>query len=182
MAQSAVLHRVGREGLGLYVAKHTTKDTVLGRYDGNAVAHYDTREEALESREAARLVRRGVDKIIALRARDGGPGYDVIDGSAAAHRPPCIPLVNDRRGSRLMPNCHISEHGYLKVTRSSMPAFNLNATIEDNVDSELRTEYGDLFWKPRSPTRLCTPHMNTRFLLCGPLAWVLGQITWYDHT
>ena len=41
-----------------------------------------------------------------------------------------------------MPNCVLSEHGYLEVTRSAMPAFNLNASIEDNVDSELRTDYG----------------------------------------
>ena len=147
-APSAVLHRAGAQGHGLYVAKHTVKDTVLGRYEGDLVDHYDTRDEAMHSREAARLVRRGADKVLAVRSRDGGPGWDLLDGTDFARTPPCIPLVNDRRNTRprLMPNCIISEHGYLKVTRSAMPAFNLNASILDNVDSELRTDYGDLFW------------------------------------
>jgi len=45
-----------------------------------------------------------------------------------------------------MPNCVISEHGYVKVTRSAMPAFNLNAPLDDNVDAELRTDYGARYW------------------------------------
>ena len=143
-----MLHRAGAQGHGLYVAKHTVKDAVLGRYEGKVVDHYDTRHEALHSRSAARLVRKGVDKILTVRARDGGTGWDLLDGSDTATTPPCIPLVNDRRNTRprLMPNCVLSEHGYLKVTRSAMPAFNLNAPIEDNVDSELRTDYGEDFW------------------------------------
>lgn len=145
LAPSAALERVGKSGLGVYVAKHTRKDTVLGRYEGRRCAHYDTREEAMSSREAQRLVRRGGDKVVALRSRDGA-GYDVVDGSTAQDAPPCIPYVNDRRGTRCMPNCVLTEHGYLKVIRASMPAFNLNATIADNNDSECRIDYGKFYW------------------------------------
>ena len=71
----------------------------------------------MHSREAARPVHRGADKVLAVRSRDGGPGWDLLDGTDFARTPPCIPLVNDRRNTRprLMPNCIISEHGYLKV-------------------------------------------------------------------
>ena len=147
-APSAVLHRAGAEGHGLYVARRMAKDTVVGLYEGRVVAHYDTREQAMHSKEAAKLVRSGVDKLVALRSRNG-PGYDVVDGSETASTPPCVPLVNDRRNTRpkLGINCVITEHGYLRVTRSHMPAFNLNAPLQDNVDSELRTAYGDAFWE-----------------------------------
>ena len=48
-------------------------------------------------------------------------------------------IVNNRSNTRLGVNCVLTEHGYLKITRSNMPAFNLNADIAGNVDSELRT-------------------------------------------
>ena len=145
IAQSAVMRRVGVNGLGLYAAKPMPKDTVIGRYEGTVVAHYDTRDEALHSQEAAYLVQRGVDKIVTFRSRDG-PGWDVIDGTAYAHRPPCIPLVNDPRNTRLRANCVLSEHGYLQATRN-IPAFKLSASVSENVDCELRIEYGSQFWE-----------------------------------
>lgn len=99
LAPSAVLRRAGTEGIGLYVAKHTVRDTILGRYTGER-------------------------------------------SPVAAETPPCIQFVNDRRNTRplLGINCVITDRGYLRVTRSMMPAFNLNASLEDNIDSELRTE------------------------------------------
>ena len=145
IAQSAVMRRVGVNGLGLYAAKPMPKDTVIGRYEGTVVAHYGTRDEALHSQEAAYLVQRGVDKIVTFRSRDG-PGWDVIDGTAYAHRPPCIPLVNDPRNTRLRANCVLSEHGYLQATRN-IPAFKLSASVSENVDCELRIEYGSQFWE-----------------------------------
>lgn len=98
LAPSAVLRRTGTAGLGLYVAKHTVRDTVLGRYTG--------------------------------------------ESSPAGEAHPCIQFVNDRRNTHPLIgiNCTITDCGYLRVTRSIMPAFNLNASLEDNIDSELRTE------------------------------------------
>ena len=58
-----------------------------------------------------------------------------LDGSSAADIQPCIP--RDSRGTRYMPNC-VREQGYLRVTRSSMPAFNLNLSVRDNIDAEVK--------------------------------------------
>ena len=145
-APSAVLEKAGAKGLGLYAAASMPTDTILGRYEGTVVAHYATRAEALHSPEAARLVRRGADKILAVRCRDGGPGWDVLDGTTSAHTPPCIPLVNDPRATRLRTNCVLSEHGYLRSTRR-VPGFDLDASIAANTNAEFRTDYGSAFWE-----------------------------------
>ena len=63
----------------------------------------------------------------------------MLDATTSAHTPPCIPLVNDPRATRLRINCVLSEHGYLRSTRR-VPGFDLDASIAANMNAEFRTD------------------------------------------
>lgn len=132
---SAVRRRKGNKGPGLYVAKHTVKDTVVFCYSGDVMhTPYASREEALQSSEVKKLIDRGETFLV----KRSDAGWTVLDESTSS-----FTLVNDRRHTRplLGINCIISDDGVLRVTRSAMPAFNIHAPLEDNIDSELRTEH-----------------------------------------
>jgi hypothetical protein len=138
IAQSAILKRLGINGWGLYAAKPMKEGDYVGFYDGTLVGHYSTREAAWSAPETRRLLRRGHDKLVAIRTAHG-PGYDLIDGHGAGGAR--LEMANDTRGTRLKPNMQMSEYGWFKVTRGHIPAFSLSKTIEENVNAELRWDY-----------------------------------------
>ena len=107
---------------------------------------FSTKEEALS------FSGKGVesDKLVALKSGSvgsGGRGWCVVDGTESADKPPYIPLINDVRGTRMKANCVLTEGGYLDViAEGGVPPFQPDKPAEENVDSELRIEYGDSFW------------------------------------
>ena len=57
-----------------------------------------------------------------------------------------LQFANDPRGTRLRPNCEMTDAGYLRVTQTRVPAFDLTKSIEANAAAELRWDYGDGYW------------------------------------
>lgn len=139
---SAILHTLGVTGRGLYAARPFKKGDILGRYGGTVVTPHPlpTREEAMSSPRVQSLVARGVDTLMVVR-NPGGKGWNVIDGSTMG--PPYLQFVNDPRGTRLHPNCEVTEAGYVKVIATRIPAFHPDRPIQ----SELRFPYGGGFWE-----------------------------------
>ena len=142
VAESAILRRLGVRGLGLYAGRPFAEGDYVGKYDGRVVGHYDTRHEALSAPETRRLLRRGHDKLVALRSR--GAGFDLVDGQGGG--PPHVERCNDPRGTALQPNTELSEYGWLRVTHVRVPAFSLAKTVEQNANAELRFSYGQDYW------------------------------------
>lgn len=143
VAESALLRELGRSGLGLYAARPFKQDELVGRYDGTVVGTFESRQAALASPQARRLVRRGHDKIV-TRRRDRGPGVELVDGVTSGA--PYMMRINDPRGTRLRANVVLTDGGYVKVVQERVPAFDLDKTLEENRKSELRFDYGDGYW------------------------------------
>jgi hypothetical protein len=144
---SAILHTLGVTGRGLYAARSFKRGDILGRYGGTVVTSHPlpTREEAMSSAHVQSLVASGVDTLMVVRnPLSGGKGWNVIDGSTMG--PPYLQYVNDPRGTRLHPNCEVTEAGYVKVIATRIPAFHPDRPIQ----SELRFPYGDGFWEALS--------------------------------
>ena len=143
-AESALLHRVGRRGLGLYAARACRVDDYLGRYDGQVVGTFASRAAALASPQCASRVRHGSDKLITRRPSHGA-GVELVDGTTSG--PPFLPRMNDpTRGTRLQPNVVLTPGGWARVTQRRVPAFDLDADLEANIGAELRLAYGDEYW------------------------------------
>ena len=143
VARSALLARLGVSGLGLYAARGFRRGEYVGRYDGRVVGHFPTREAAMASPQARRLLRRQHDKLVTVRV-SGQAGVDLMDGENGGA--PYIQLCNDPRNTRLTDNTELSEYGWLRVTHARVPAFDLDRTLEENVQSELRWDYTDDYW------------------------------------
>ena len=143
VARSAVLHRVGRDGLGLYAARPFRRDEYVGQYDGRVVGAFPSRDAALASAQCARLVRRGHDKLIARRPPHGG-GVELVDGEQGG--PPFLHRMNDPRGTALRANVELTPGGWARVTQRRVDAFDLGRGIDANAGAELRLGYGDEYW------------------------------------
>ena len=145
VAESAVLARVGRRGLGLYAARGFRRGDFLGRYDGGVVGTYPSRRAGLASPACASLVRRGHDKLITRRPSQGA-GVELVDGADGG--PPYLQRMNDpTRGTLLQPNVELTDGGWARVAQSRVPAFDLDAGLEVNAGAELRLAYGDEYWE-----------------------------------
>ena len=142
VGESQILKSLGRVGKGVYAARSFPRDALVGRYEGTVVGAYDSRQEALASEEARRLVRRGHDKLMTRRLPEGG--IELIDGATSG--PPHVPLCNDPRGTALTANAELTDGGYLRVVHARVPAFDLGKTLEQNARSELRIDYGARYW------------------------------------
>ena len=143
IGESAILRSLGRSGMGLYAARSFARDAIVGRYEGTIVGAYPSRQDALDSPEAKRLVRRAHDKLLTRRLPQGG--VELIDGETATA--PHIPLINDPRGTALTANAELTDGGYLRIVHARVPAFDLERTLEQNARSELRIEYGSRYWR-----------------------------------
>ena len=143
VAPSAILRRLGVEGLGLYAARRYKRDDYIGRFDGHIVGWFRTRQDAIEAPETRRLLRRGRDKLVTVRAPHGA-GVRLLDGHG--YGPPSIHLCNDPRGSALQPNADLTDAGWLRVIQTRVPAFDMGKSIDANVQSELRFSYGEHYW------------------------------------
>jgi hypothetical protein len=141
LAPSAILARVGRTGLGLYAARRIKQGDLIGKYGGNVVCTSSRREHALSSPPVRILVRQGADKLFVLRSQDGG--WQVVNGEGAPL--PTLSYANDPRGTRFVPNVDVSEWGYMRAT-AIIPSFELTSTLDDNIHSELKLDYGDAYW------------------------------------
>ena len=75
--------------------------------------------------------------------RSQGGGWDVVNGDGAPL--PTLSLANDPRGTRFNPNVDVSEWGYMR-SLSTIPPFDLTRTLEQNIGSEFKSEYGEGFW------------------------------------
>ena len=142
VADSALLQSLGRSGNGLYAVRNFRAGDVLGRYDGTVVGVFDSRQDALESDTARRLVRKLHDKLI-TRSRRGG-GVELVDGDTMGA--PYLQMVNDPVNTRFKPNVFISPGGYMKCI-SAIPAFDFSKTLHENRRSELRFDYGSDYWR-----------------------------------
>jgi hypothetical protein len=144
VAESAIMERLGRRGNGLYAARAFANGSYLGRYSGELIGHYGTRQEALEAPETRRLAQRGRDKLVVIRSAQGR-GFDLIDGDRAG--PPHLEMANDPRGTRLGANVNLTDAGWMRVESSrGVPPFDLSRSLQDNIRSELRWEYGEDYW------------------------------------
>ena len=139
---SAILARVGARGLGLYAATAFRRDDYVGQYDGRVVGWYPTRAAALSAPETRRLLMRGHDKLLTVRAQ--GPGFHLIDGEQCTA--PYIPRANDPRGTALHANAEVTDAGWLRITQARVPAFDLQKPLADNIYSELRVHYDEHYW------------------------------------
>lgn len=147
VAPSAIMQRVGQHGLGLYAARTFQRGDYVGQYPRNEVARYPTRAAALAAPETRRLVRRGHDKLIVVRASQG-PGFVLLDGEGGG--PPHVELCNDPQGTALQPNAVLTDSGWLRIVQARVPAFDLSRSVAQNATSELRIDYGDEYWALQS--------------------------------
>jgi hypothetical protein len=129
-------------GLGLYAARRFKKDDYVGRYRGDTKGWYRSRKEALDDPKTKELVRKGHDKLVTVRAKGGG--VHLLDGDG--YGPPYVHLCNDPRNTRLKANADLTDAGWLRITQTHVPAFDLEKTLEENAKSELRFSYGDEYW------------------------------------
>ena len=141
VAQSAVMARAGREGLGLYAARSFKRDDYIGQYDGEVVGRFKSREEAVASVAARRLLAQGRDKLI---TRNRG-AVELVDGENGG--PPFLHRMNDPRGSGLRANVELTWGGWVMATQTRVPAFKLYRGTEANIASELRLSYTDEYWR-----------------------------------
>lgn len=142
VATSALMKRNGATGLGLYAARRFKRDDFVGRYGGTVVGTFAHREAALDSEECKRRVRQGHDKLMTRLAPGGG--VELVDGERSG--PPFLPRINDPRGTMLKPNVTLTPGGWIRVAQASVPTFDLDKGVDDNIASELRYEYGDEYW------------------------------------
>ena len=63
VARSALLARLNINGLGLYAARSFRRGDYIGKYDGSVVGHFGSREAAMASPQARRLLRRQHDAV-----------------------------------------------------------------------------------------------------------------------
>ena len=145
IAKSAIMASNGVDGLGLYAARGFKRDSYVGRYDGEIVGHYCDVNAAMRDTRVIDRVQRGHDRLIYLTAPGGG--VNVMDGQNGG--PPHIDYVNDPRGTRLRANACISPYGWLKVISSGVPPFRLDKHLHENINSELRYDYGDDYWQEK---------------------------------
>ena len=91
IAPSAVMNRVGRRGMGMYAGMRFKDGDIVGRYEGNVVGTYASKDTAINSNTVKRLVRGGADKLRIMRSPE--EGWDVVDGDSAPL--PTLSLVNE---------------------------------------------------------------------------------------
>ena len=143
VARSALLDELGIVGEGLYAAQSFKKDDVLGRYGGTVIGStFPNRQSALRSREVRNLIESGRNMIVTRSVRPRG--VEAVNGSTAG--PPYLQKANDPRGTRHRPNARFTPGGFMKVDQSSIPAFDLEKPLRENVKSEIRWSYGDDYW------------------------------------
>ena len=142
-AESALLARLGVEGLGLYAARPFKRGDRIGKYTGTQVGPvFRTHEDAARSPEVRALVSRGNDKLLATTTANG---VVVVDGAAGGL--PLLQLANDPRGTKLGANVHVTPHGYMVVRAARIPPFDFRHSLADNLQAELRWSYGDGYWE-----------------------------------
>ena len=143
VAQSAIMQRVGRRGLGLYAARSFKQNDFLGRYDGSVKGTFANRDAALASAACRKLVQKGHDKLITRNLHHGG--VELVDGETGG--PPFLHRMNDPRGTQMKANVHLTPGGWVRVAQLRVPAFDLQQGLDANIKAELRLEYGKEYWK-----------------------------------
>lgn len=143
VAQSALLKRVGRSGLGLYAARPFKRDDYIGRYGGTRIGPFASRKTALLAPEVRALLRQGRDKLVVVRAQPSG--FEVIDGETGGA--PYLHRCNDPRNTALLANAELTDGGYVRVTQSRVPAFDIDKPLAENARAELRLDYGEDYWE-----------------------------------
>ena len=144
VAPSAIMRRNDLQGLGLYAARRFKDGECIGHYDGWVAGTFDSTVAALKSDTCTKLARSGKDKLITRRVAKER-GVQLIDGDSGG--PPYLQRMCDPRGTMLGVNAEINDFGKVSVCRSrGIPAFNFERTVEDNIDSEIRIDYGSPYW------------------------------------
>ena len=74
----------------------------------------------------------------------------VRPGSGRAQRgggAPHVELCNDpRNAGGLTPNADLTDAGWLRVIQARVPPFDLSKSINENITSEIRIDYGTEYW------------------------------------
>ena len=68
----------------------------------------------------------------------------LLDGEG--YGPPYVHLCNDPRNTALEPNADLTDAGWLRITHARVPPFDLGRTLDQNIHSELRFDYGEHYW------------------------------------
>ena len=111
-------HKVACQKLWNLIAEND--DIYLGKYDGENLGTFETREDAMASNAARRRLQRGHDKLVVVR--NSGSGFYLIDGENAG--PPHLEMANDPRNiGRLLPNIECT--GYYPMYNTS-PVFEVS--------------------------------------------------------
>ena len=143
VARSAILHRMGKDGLGLFAARKFRRGDYVGLYDGKVIDTFPTRVDAIASTQCRHLVLQGHDKLITRRMPNGG-GVGLVDGEHGG--PPFLHRINDPRGTRLGKNVELTPGGWVRVTQQRMHVFDADKGIHANAGAELKLAYGDEYW------------------------------------
>ena len=143
VAPSAILNRNGIRANGLYAARSFTNGRVVGHYPRTQTWQFDSRQDQNLIDFARQLVLSGSDKLITVRNYPSG--VLLVDGSGGGNAE--VQMVNDPKGTRLHANATIGPTGIMKVVASSVPAFCLDKSLDENIRSELRIDYGEDFWQ-----------------------------------
>lgn len=151
VAQSALLRRIkgAPPGLGLYCNKRGgfKSGDVIGVYAGTIVGNkrFANSTEALNSRVCRNLVNSGKDMILVRNVHHTkGGGVELIDGSTG--KGPRLQHMNDARGTRKKNNIVMKQSGACVADKDIKQRFKFNKNITDNIDSELRFDYGEEYW------------------------------------
>ena len=148
LAPSAMLHKKGLEGYGLYAAKAFAVGTDIGKYAGRIVGSAPTQREAMMHPIVRRLNWRNDYLLVVERVRNQpGERYVVVDGSDAPA--PFLQRVNDVHGTRRKPNVLITPAGNFRVARK-MVRYNVRRSWTENGKAELLTDYGEEYWEGRT--------------------------------
>lgn len=92
VAPSATLKKNDVDGLGLYAARTFKRDEFVGQYPtGNVVGHYVSRQETMDAPQTRKLLRKGNDKLSAVRAGKE-KGFLLLNGEGGG--PPHIERVS----------------------------------------------------------------------------------------
>lgn len=144
VSRSALLAKIGFYEKGLYAMRAFPIGAIIGQYSGEKVGRPQSSwNDAMSQNSVRELARSG--NVYTMAVKDGkSKKIIVVDGTNDASH---LQFANDARGiSKFTNNCEITDGGYIRTTRC-IPAFNMQKSLLDNVDSEIRFDYGDGYWK-----------------------------------
>jgi len=129
---------------GLYAARRFAEGSYVGVYPRTRSWAFKSRyDEGLIAVARKLVLLENIDTLITVKAHPRG--VLLVDGTGGGG--PEVQKANDPKGTRRRRNAIITEGGIMQVVTTGVKAFDMSKSIESNIDSELRIDYGDEFWK-----------------------------------